>query len=224
MRPILTAEMLAQHQSALSTLDVLWQPLFDFNSYPSAGTTQLSFFSTPQGQGTTTAPGATGTKTLADTNMDNAGQLGKGNQFYATGLEFLLFPSNIPGNGGLEITNVGDFVNTVYNIGKSGVVVLEVGSGKRYIEQSPLQLFPPSTRLAVAAALAAAGNTAVATNVGEINYATWSGEVYTIVPLLIDANQTFKLTTTWPAAVAADGPAAHRLGARLRGYKIQNAQ
>lgn len=224
MRQILTREQLAQHQSYLADWDVIWDPLYDFNVYPSAGTTQLSYFSTPQGQGTTSSPGASGTKTIADTNMDSAGQLGKGNQFYVTGIEMLFFPSNSIGNGGLAITAVGSFCNNVYNVGKSGVITLEVGSGRTYVQQGPLQLFPPSTRLALAAALASTGNTAVATSVGEINYATWSGEVYTIVPLLLDANQTFTFKATWPAAVAAASGSDHRLGARLRGYRIRNAQ
>ena len=224
MRAILTQEQLAQHQSYLSTMDVIWDPLYDFAAYPSAGTLQISFFSTPIGQGTTTAPGATGAKTEADTNMDSAGQLGKGNNFYVTGIELPFYPSNIPGAGGLTITDVGAFVNTMYNVGKSGYVTLKVGSGRQYLQQGPLMNFPPSTRLAVATSMAAAGNTAVATNVGEVNYAVWSGEVFTIVPLLLDANQVFTFTANWPALVAAAGPAAHRLGARLRGYKIRNAQ
>lgn len=224
MRAILTAEQMAQHQSALSQLDVIWDPLYDFAAYPSAGVLQISFFSTPIGQGTTTAPGATGAKTEADTNMDSAGQLGKGNRFYTTGIEMPFFPSNLPAAGGLEITAVGSFVNTMYNVGKSGYVTLKVGSGREYLKQGPLMLFPPSTRLAVSAAVAAAGNTAIATNVGEITYAVWSGEVFTIVPILLDANQVFTFNANWPAVVAAAGPGAHRLGSRLRGYKIRNAQ
>jgi hypothetical protein len=224
MRQILTAEMLAAHQSALATQDVIWDPLYDFAAYASAGTLQISFFSTPIGQGTTTAPGATGAKTEADTNMDSAGQLGKGNQFYTTGIELLLFPSNVPGNGGIDVTAVGTFVNTMYNVGKSGYLTFQVGSGRTYLQQGPLMLFPPSTRLAVSAALVSEGDTSVATSVGEINYAAWSGEVFTLVPVLLDANQVFTLTAKWPALVAAAGPAAHRFGARFRGYKIRNAQ
>lgn len=224
MRAILTREQLAAHQSYLSDMDVIWDPLYDFASYPSAGTLALQFFATPVGQGTTTAPGASGTKSLADTNMDTSGQLGKGNQFYCTGVEMLLFPSNVPGQGGLGVTAVGSFTNTMYNVGKSGVVTFKVGSGRVYLEQGPLMLFPPSIRMAGYAALAAAGDTSAATSFGEVNYAAWSGEVYTIVPLLLDSNQVFTFNVSWPALVAAAGPAAHRLGARLRGYRIRNAQ
>lgn len=224
MRKILTAEDLAAHQSSLSTLDVIWDPLYDFAAYPSAGALQISYFSTPIGQGTTTAPGATGAKTEADTNMDSAGQLGKGNQFYTTGVEMLLFPSNPVAQGGIDVTAVGAFSNTMYNVGKSGFITFKVGSGRTYLQQGPLMLFPPSVRLAGYAALVSEGDTSVATSVGEINYAAWSGEVFTIVPLLLDANQVFTYVAQWPALVAAAGPAAHRLGVRLRGYKIRNAQ
>lgn len=223
-RPILTQQQLMEHQSYLSTIDVIWNPLYDFASYPSAGSLQISFFSTPIGQGTTTAPGATGAKTEADTNMNSAGQLGKGNQFYTTGVEMLLFPSNVPGNGGIDITAVGSFTNTMYNVGKSGFVTFKVGSDRIYLQQGPLMLFPPSARLAGWAAIASEGDTSVATSVGEINYAVWSGEVFTIVPVLLDANQVFTFDAKWPALVAAAGPSAHRLGVRLRGYQIRNAQ
>lgn len=223
-RPVLTQQQLMEHQSYLSTIDVIWNPLYDFAAYPSAGTLQISFFSTPIGQGTTTAPGATGAKTEADTNMNSAGQLGKGNQFYTTGVEMLLFPSNVPGNGGIDVTAVGSFTNTMYNVGKSGYATFKVGSDRIYLQQGPLVLFPPSTRMAGWAAVASEGDTSVATSVGEINYAAWSGEVFTLVPVLLDANQVFTFDAKWPALVAAAGPAAHRLGVRLRGYQIRNAQ
>lgn len=225
MRPILTREQLQQHQSYLSDMDVIWDPLYDFSGYTaSTGHTQLTFFSTPVGQGTTSAPGATGQKTLADTNMETANQLGKGNQFYMTGLEVLFYPGVDPGRGGLDVADVGEFVDDVYNIGKSGVLTFQVGSGRVYIQQGPLMLFAPSTRLAVQSAITTTQAVTATSGFAEVNYATFSGEVYTIVPLLLDANQTFNCNITWPAAVILPSAANARIGLRLRGYRIRNAQ
>lgn len=225
MRPILTKEQLVQHQSYLSELDVIWDPLYDFASYvATTGHTSLSFFATPQGQGTTSAPGATGTKTIADTNMDAAGLLGKGNQFYMTGIEALFYPGIDPGRAALAAADVGEFVDDVYNLGKSGVLTIKIGSGRTYIEQGPLMLFPPSTRLAVQSAITTAEANTATSAFAEVNYAVFSGEVYTIVPLLLDANQVFTFTVTWPAAVTLPSAANGRLGFRLRGYRIRNAQ
>jgi len=225
MRMILTREQLQQHQSYLSDMDVIWEPLYDFNSYiATTGHLTLSFFATQVGQGTTSAPGATGTKTIADTNMDSGGQLGKGNQFYMTGVEILFFPGIDPGRGAVAAARVGEFVDDVYNVGKSGVLTFKVGSGRTYIEQGPLMLFPPSTRLAVQSAITTAEANTATSAFAEVNYASFSGEVYTIVPLLLDANQVFTFVISWPAAVTLVSGANARIGARLRGYRIRNAQ
>jgi len=127
MRPILTREQLQQHQSYLSDMDVIWDPLYDFSAYTATtGHTQLTFFSTPVGQGTTSAPGsATGNKTLADTNMETANQLGKGNQFYMTGVEVLFFPGVDPGRADIASADVGEFVDDVYYVAKSGVLTFQ---------------------------------------------------------------------------------------------------
>lgn len=225
MRPILTREQIQQHQSYLADMDVIWDPLYDFNSYvATTGHTQLSFFSAPQGQGTTSAPGASGTKTLADTNMDTANQLGKGNNFYVTGIEVPFYPGVDPGRAAVAAADVGEFVDDVYNVSKSGVLTLAVGSGRIYAQQSPLGLFPPSARLAVQSAITTAEANTATSAFAEVNYAVFSGEVYTIVPLLLDANQTFTLNMTWPAAVTLNSGSNARIGCRLRGYRIRNAQ
>ncbi len=225
MRPILTREQLMQHQSYLSDMDVIWDPLYDFQTYTATtGHTTLSFFSAPVGQGTTSAPGATGSKTLADTNMETANQLGKGNQFYMTGLEVLFYPGIDPGRAALAAADVGEFVDDVYTIGKSGVLTFQVGSGRVYIQQGPLMLFPPSSRLAVQSAICVTQADTATSGFAEVNYATFSGEVYTIVPLLLDANQVWACNLSWPAAQVLPSAANARLGVRLRGYRIRNAQ
>lgn len=223
-RPVLTQAALQAHLSALQTQDVIWAPLYDYQTYGTQGATQFTFFTSPIGSGTTSAPGATGSKTIADTNMRAAGQLTKGNRFFMTGFEVILFPGAASTFGPGETTteaNSGRFANDVYAIGKAGTAVLTVGSDRKYIEDGPLNMFPPVTRLALAAALAIA---ATSTALNQVDYAAWSGEPYTIVPVYIDENQGFQVTLNFPVAVAPPSAIAPRIGARLRGYSIRNAQ
>lgn len=227
-RPILTKDQLAAHIATLSQQDVIWAPLYDFQTYGTQGATQFTFFSTPIGQGTTSSPGATGSKTIADTNMNSAGQLTKGNAFYMTGLEAILFPGAATTFGPGETTteaNTGRFVNDVYAIGKAGTIQLKVGSDRVYINDGPLNMFPPVTRLGVAAAI---GTTAAAVTttavLDQVDYAVWSGEPYAITPIYIEANQGFQVQVNFPVAVAPPSAIAPRLGVRLRGYLIRNAQ
>lgn len=221
-RPILTKQDLDSHRAAVGNLqDVIYAPLFDSVSYPAAGSLQLTFFTSPIGQGTTTAPGAAGTKTLSDTNLYSAGQLTKGNEFFMTGQEFMLFPGLDVGRGVIAYANVGDYVNDVMDVGKSGVVTLQVGSNRQYIQDGPLMLFPPNARLGGWGALALT-NTAATNSCSEIDYAVWAGEAYTITPIYIEANQGFQEYILWPALVTISATA--RLFSRLRGYLIRNAQ
>ena len=218
-RPILTQTELDQYVTSLSTQDVIWAPLYDANSYPTAGVTQLSYFTAPLGQGATSAPGATGTKTLADTNLNSAGQLTKGNEFLMTGQEMIYFPGVVP-----EVQAAGGAinggVNDVFNVGKSGVLTLMIQQ-RNYLQDGPLQLFPPTARLAVSAAIGGTGDTA-ATAQYSVAYAHWAGETYDITPVYLEATQGFSETVTWPAAVTVG--TTGRLYSRMRGYLVRNAQ
>lgn len=221
-RPILTKEDLNAHRAQLGNLqDVIFAPLYDSVSYPSAGSLQLTFFTSPIGQGTTTAPGASGGKTLADTNLYSAGQLTKGNEFFMLGQEFMFYPGVDPGRGVGTFAAVGDYVNDTMDVGKSGFVTLQVGSNRQYIQDGPLMLFPPNARLGGFSALALT-TTAGTQSVSEVTYAVWAGEPYTITPIYIEANQGFQEFIQWPALVTISATA--RLFSRLRGYLIRNAQ
>lgn len=220
-RPILTTDDLNQHRTALAAQDVIYAPLYDSSSYASAGVTQLVLFTSPIGQGTTSAPGATGTKTLADTNMTAAGQLTKGNEFFMVGQELMLFPGETPETSPAIGTSNG-FLNDTYNIGKSGFLTLQIGSNRQYIQDGPLILFPPSARLAVTAAIGGNFQTAGTNGLNEAMYAVWAGSPYAITPVYIEATQGFQEVIQWPAVVSATATA--RLFSRLNGYLVRNAQ
>jgi hypothetical protein len=237
-RPILTTQYIQNHTVGVAgTQDVIWGPLYDSLAYPSAGVQSLSFFSQPQGQGTSSAPGAGAVvKSIYDTNMITNNQLSLGNEFYAIGSETLLFPgvnNNTsttasfalePGGSPQAVAGAnlgpGLFWNDVYNIGNGGLKVLTVGTDRAYIKDGPLNLFPPATRLAGVAALAT-GDTA--TTVAQISYAVWSGEPYTLVPIYIQSTQQFTLVVTFAALIPTPSGTIARVVERLRGYLIRQA-
>lgn len=219
-RPILTTAELQAHVTQLANQDVIYAPLYDANTWGTAGQTQLVFFTAPVGQGTTSAPGATGTKTLADTNLNSAGQLTKGNEFYMTGQEFVFFPGSSPEQD-LTAAGINGFLNDTYNASKSGFVTLQVGSNRNYIQDGPLGIFPPSARLAVAAAFGGT-DTAATNSILTAVYGVWAGEPYDITPVYIEATLGFQETIQWPAAVTLVTTA--RIFSRMRGYLVRNAQ
>lgn len=211
---------LSQHRVTVPGVqDAIYGPLYDAAAYALGGQLQLNFFATPIGQGATSAPGATGAKTEADTNMTNAGLLPAGNRFYCTGLEFEFFPgSNIADTDVLAST--GFFVKDVYAVMKSAWVRFRI-QNRDYVLDGPLINFPPCGRLA---GWAAVSSVVDATDMIEIDYATAAGAPYSIVPVFIQSNQAFSVQVNWPAAVALPSGIAGRIFCRLRGQLIRDAQ
>jgi hypothetical protein len=197
--------------------DEIYSPLYDSVAYALAGQTQLNFFSLPIGQGTTTAPGATGVKTEADTNMYASGLLPKGNSFYCTGIEFNFLPAALPGNTGVLAT-IGQNTNDVWEVANSGWVRFRI-QNRDYVLDGPLGVFPPLNRLAVSSTPA---SVVTATTLVQTDYAALAGAPYNIVPVMIESNQGFSVQVNWPAAVGIT--AAGVLKCRLRGRLIRDAQ
>lgn len=181
---------------------------YDYTSYAQAGQTSLSFFQVPVGQSS---------KTLADTNMTLAGQLPSGQAFLIESIEVLLFPLfDIGQDTAVDIAP--QFSNDVYDFSKSGSLALNIGS-KNYVQEAPLGVFPPKTRLSGYGALA----TTDATQSKFIDYTMMSGRPYILrSPYLLESSQNFNITMTWPTAVALS--AAARVGVRLEGVLYRDVQ
>jgi len=229
-RPVLDQNYLNTHKVGIAgQKDVIWNPLYDYIAYPSAGGLLFSFYSNPIGQGTSSTPGAGAVaKSIYDTNLTIGNQLTKGNEFYVVGSESLLYPgvSNaalpltvLPGRTNVP-TTVGIFVNDVWSVGNGGVKTMSIGTDRKYIQDGPLMMFPPVTRLAVASALAGQGTSTTGTGL-EVSYASWSGEPYSVVPIYIEANQQFILTVAFNTLIPTPSAQIARLGDRLRGYLIR---
>lgn len=194
-------------------IEVIASSLYDTLAYAQAGQTQLKFFQTPQGQGG---------KTLADTNMQAAGALASPQSFLVQTIELMFYPNSaiVPSvTGG---TTAPAFTNDVYKFYKyGGWLDFFIGS-KSYLDEAPLQKFPPKNGLSGFAALSDA-TTAGSTQLTSISYATAAGPVYEIYPpILLTPTQNFNVSLNWPTAVAIS--AAATVVCTMSGYLYRNSQ
>lgn len=195
-------------------IEAIWQPYYDFLTYPAAGQTQLTFFQRTVGTAGTT---------LADTNMRASGQFPRPVQFLVTGLQVVYSPvkavaevAALVTTPSVPLTNIND-VNAV---ARSGWLRLTIGS-KDYLTDAPIGKFPPVYCLDVAGELGPNVNAATLTQV--VDYANISGKYYSVTPFLIPSNQNFDVTLNWPAAVAVTG-ATNRIGVILDGFEYRLSQ
>lgn len=196
----------------------IWQPLYDYHDIDNglAATSEV-YFQNPIGQNG---------KTLADTNMESAGQLPRPKFFLITSVHVAFFPTAVPTS--LQAAAAQSEFNDAYNLLKSGYLDLFVGS-KTYLNDGPLMRFPPDYRLAGTAALADV-TTAGADLASKIDYATAAGPSYAIVPILLEPNQNFAVTLNWPGGrpllngESTTGQSTSRLGVYFNGYLYRLSQ
>jgi hypothetical protein len=210
------------------------QSLYDYAVYATAGTTQISFFQTPQGQGATSSSGAVAgsPKTLADTNMTMAGSLPAPQNFLLESIEVAFEPGSVNTAATFTLQNliafnaaaaatVGGAINDVNAIRQTGYLNLFIGS-KSYLTEAPIGRFPPKAGLQLSAAVASNSAT-----VGELMAASarFGGRPYAVQPpIRLIATQNFSVTLNWPAAVATPSGFNGRIGVILDGYLYRNSQ
>lgn len=202
--------------------EVVRQSLYDTLTYDAAGQTSLQFFQQPRGQGG---------KTIADTNMDQAGNLPNPKSFLIESIELYLLPDDalVTVNNAAAVDAVAPtFANDVYTVFKSGSLDLFIGS-KSYLQEAPLGVFPPKARLEADFGFALQTKQAVAADdAAQVsgNYASWSGRPYFLKPasILIPPTQNFAVTLTWPAAVALSSANNARIVCKLDGYLYRLSQ
>lgn len=204
-RPAPGINTLRQYDAYLAgAKEVIWQPLYDIQTYAQPGQLNLTFFQTPAGQSS---------KTYADTNMDMGGQLPAGVNFLCVGIEVMFWPA-----GNIEHTAANNIADDVRLVTAPGAFLELNLLQKTYLREAPLQVLPPQTGLSGFAAT----NITSAADGSLIQYARNAGPLYQITPLRIPASQNFAVKITWPAVVAIS--AAGKLGVRMLGYTYRNAQ
>ena len=116
------------------------QTLYDFQTYAAAGQSQLQFFQVPLGQAG---------KTIEQTNMDQAGALPTPKYFLVESIEIYFYPAaNISALQNDVLANLvdTDYSNDVQAVARAGALTYFIGS-KNYLQEAPLNRFPPKTCL-----------------------------------------------------------------------------
>lgn len=201
----------AQFTTNAGNLEILQQSVYDSAVYPTAGTTELAFFTTPYNQGKSAQPGwATKTKTIADTNLKTQGRLPEGYAMRAESLEVAFLPgsdatadtfalqSPVAWNAVAAATlTVGvDDVNAFYN---TGLVEFQIGD-KIVCQEAPIGRFPPKTYREIGG-MVATNSATTAEALFALNQA--KGRSYFFGrPITIMPNETFSVTLRWAAVVA----------------------
>ena len=227
-------DQLSQFKVNRAGVEGIRQSLYDFLLYPTAGQTQFNFFATPQGQGVTSAVGATAglAKTIQDTNMTVAGMLPAGQSFLINSIEVPFFAGSVSTANTFTLAQPAQWaavsaaalamqINDVNIFYQAGSLRLFIGS-KVYLEEAPLLRFPPKTQLTFDAAATTNSATTAATVVasGKI-----SGRPYILEPaVLLENNQNFNISLNYPAAVATPSGFNARVGCILDGYLYRNSQ
>lgn len=189
----------------------IWQPQYDYQTYATAGTTSMSFFQVPQGQGG---------KTIADTNIEQAGALPIPKRFLVQAIEVVFYSGVTPSTFGAGAA--ANYINDVHAIAKSGHLQFFIGS-KAYLDEAPIGVFPASFGIGGFAA-ASDASTAAASQQTLVQYGRPVGRTYEITPILIPSQQNFKVILDWPAVVATPSGVDGRIGVRLLGTLYRNSQ
>lgn len=172
--------------------DVIVEPRYDTVLYPAAGATQLLFFSLPRGQGVSCFQTAGGglAKTLADTNMDLAGQLPSGYQFKVLG--FRVMPS-------WDITT--NDIQFVFNGG-----VLQFLLGSKPFLTVPMRTIPQGN-----------GPSGTGASLNSNGYPTLQNNYSVrLKPFDLPSNANFSVTLLWPSGQLT--PATTTSGAMVGGH------
>jgi hypothetical protein len=226
MQPSLTPPDLATFAkygvNVQGVTDVIWQPMYDHLPYAAAGVSSLEFFQVQRGQGTTSAPGASGAKSLSDTNMTLAGQLPQPQSHLTLGISFRFYPGMNPGEGPVTNANAGRFFNDVWSVFKAGAVQFIVGEKPR-IQESPLGKMGSQVRLGGNVAMSDQ-TTAAATLFSQVDYAYIASPIYRIAASAIPWGQNFKVVVDFPALVPLPSTVAGRIGCDLHGWLARAAQ
>ncbi len=209
--------------------EIIRQRLYDNNLYP-------LFFSTSQGQGIATAPGAAvgSVKTLSDTNMDIANSLPSGKEYLMESIEVYMYPgasaaastfvpayvntTTTAALGALTINSLND-IQAFYESGLLEFKVLD----KVQLQETPLRSFPPKNNLDLQATYATAvGGTTLESGAAHLQP---MGRPYYLSPKVsIQPATNFKVTLYWPGLVPMPSGFNARVGVYFDGFLKRSTQ
>ena len=212
------------------------QSLYDFQIYPTAGSTQLTFFALPQGQGVSSHTGnAANPKGLWDTNMEQAGSLPNPKSFLVESIELYFEPGSVATAATYTTQVVFSFVavptnavpisagaaNDVDIVRKSGYLEFFIGS-KAYLQEAPLGRFPPKVQMGLDAAVSS--NSATTGAIAAVS-AKMTGRPYFLnPPVFLAPTQNFSIKLNFPVVVATPSGFNARVGVVLDGFLYRQSQ
>jgi hypothetical protein len=215
--------------------EVIRQSLYDFQLYPTAGQTQLNFFSQPAGQGLTSAVGATAgaAKSLNDTNLVLPNQLPSGSAFMIESIEAFFYagsvstantytPANISLFNAAASATVAAQLNDVNTLMQSGLLELNILQ-KNYLRETPLQRFPTKTGID-ANSTALASNSATVGLTATANARSTGRPYYIDPPITLQPAVNFEVLLRWPGLVPTPSGFNARIGIVLDGYTMRASQ
>lgn len=228
------ADFNARRVTNAAQSEIVRQRFYDYQLYATAGSTQMTFFSQPIGQGITSAVGGTvgAPKTLWDTNLELPSTLPSGKAFMIESIEVFFMPGSVATANTFTLVKPLEFaaaaaatlggqmadVNSFYN---SGMLELNILS-KNYLRETPLLAFPPKTAFGLDAAISSNSATTAA-NIVQSMKAT--GRPYYISPeIALQPAVNFEVILKWPAAVATPSGFNARVGVILDGYFMRASQ
>ena len=185
----------------VDNVEVIWQPTYEYQVYPTTGQTQLTFFQNPVGA---IAGG------LSTTNVRSAGQFPRPQEFLITGIQVTFEVGAVVGQAAAAVqSNLQD----VFDVSNSGNLELFIGS-KSYLNDAPIGVFPQQWGIQN-------DNSTGATTATD--YSRPVGKYYQITPVKIPANQNFNVTLNWPEG-AVTVVTAGVIGVRLDGFLYRLSQ
>jgi hypothetical protein len=219
-----------------SQSEIVRQRFYDYQLYPTAGSTQFTFFSAPVGQGLTSALGGTAgaSKTLWDTNLELPNTLPSGKAFMIESIEVLFYPGSVSTANTYTLASPVVFnaaasaatlaqladVNSFY---QSGMLELNILS-KNYLRETPMIAFPPKTNFALDVAVASAGTNAAPNVVAAVNGRA-AGRPYYISPeIALQPAVNFEVVIKYPSAVTTPSGFNARVAVILDGYFMRASQ
>lgn len=204
-----TAQSFQKYAVDSGLSEVIYSPLYDYQSYALAGTTtSYTFFQVPVGQSG---------KTLEDTNMESAGQLPAGKSFIIEGIQVVMFPGVAASVQGAQA--VSAFLNDLYTLGKAGYLKLFIGS-KDYLIDGPIGKFTQQFGVAGFSSVADV-TTAGAALQHRDAMGAWRGQYYAITPVTLKQNTNFSVSLNFPTTTAIS--ANLRIGVILDGSLARRA-
>lgn len=219
--------------------EVVRQRLYDRQIYPTAGSTQFTFFALPIGQGKTSATGATAAtaKTFADTNMDQGGVLSRPKNYIIESIEVEFEPGSVSTTDTFTVlapqvwstTAAAALIGQVGDVNIiriSGWLELYIGS-KTYLTEAPLGVFPPKVNMDLQCAIGLSGNGATTTQANALATAnaSFAGRPYYLdPPITLESMQNFAVYLKFPVVTATPSGFNGRIGVVFDGVMYRLSQ